>query len=71
MDRGKDNDMKLVSKEYLQEIKSNNALLNMTLIAIDNILDGNEPNDFEMSFDTVRRVMELKIELEHYRQRND
>lgn len=63
--------MKLVSKEYLREIQNSNAMLNMLLIAIDNILDGNDPTDFEMSFDTVRRVMELKIEVESYRQKYD
>jgi hypothetical protein len=32
----------------------------MILIAIENVLDGNEPSDFEMSFDIVRRVWDLK-----------
>jgi hypothetical protein len=52
--------MKLVSKKYLNEIYNNNAYLNMILIAIENVLDGNEPSDFEMSFEIVRRVWDLK-----------
>lgn len=51
------------------KIENDRVFFGMLLDAISNILDGGDPSDFEMSFGIVRRVMELKIELEDYRRR--
>lgn len=52
------------------ENENDRIMFGMIIDAINNILDGGEPTDFEMSFGVVMRVMELKIELEDYRKRD-
>ena len=43
-----------------REAESDNAMMEMILDAIQNVLDGKEVSDFELSFPIVREVADLK-----------
>lgn len=57
--------------EKLKKLENAVLLMGSQLEWIEMILEGKDISDFAMSFDIVRRVMEMKIELEHYRARNE